>query len=163
MDISFKGGNDNFKLRVTGIIMNGDSVLLDKHSVDNKYRLPGGRVSINESSEDAIKRELEEEIGVIFDIDSFVGITEEFYINYEGIKTHCINLYYKAKFSNPEEINKIEFDRLEDDHGTSVQHGFKWVKLSDLESINLVPKEIKKCIINNESNIHYIIHDIKYK
>lgn len=163
MDVSFKNESDCFKLRVTGIVMNGDSVLLDEHSVDNKYRLPGGRVNLNESSEDAIRRELEEEVGVKFDIDSFVGITEEFYVNYVGLKTHCINLYYKAKFSNPEEVNKIEFDRLEDDHGVPVQHGFKWVKLSDLESINLVPERIKKCIINNESNIHYIIQDIKYK
>ena len=60
-------------------------------------------------------------------------------------------------------INKLEYDRLEDDHGTDVQHEFKWVKFSDLEGVNLVPKEIKKCIINNENNIHYIISDIKYK
>ena len=161
MDVSFKNENECFKFRVTGIVMNGDSVLLDKNNIDNKYRLPGGRVNLNESSEDAIIRELEEEVGVKFNIDSFVGITEEFYINYAGIKTHCINLYYRARFSNPDEINKIEFDRLEDDHGISVQHGFKWVKLSDLESINLVPEQIKKCIINNEKNIHYIIRDIK--
>lgn len=163
MDVSFKCEKDRFKLRVTGIIIDEDKVLLDKHSIDNKYRLPGGRVSLNESSDVAIIRELEEEIGFKFSIEKFIGTAEEFYVNYNNEKTHCINLYYKVKFSNPDDINKLEYNRLEDDHGVNVQHSFVWVKFSDLENVNLVPNEIKKCLINDETNIHYIINDIKYK
>ena len=159
MDARIKTEEGRLKLRVTGIIINDNKVLIEIY--DGKvYCLPGGTINMNETSEDAIIRELKEEIDKDFIIDSLVSINEEFYVNYKDEKTHCVNFYYKMKFKNIDDVNSIDLERVENDHGTILQHHYKWVDLKDLDNIKLVPVEIKKEIISGEFNIHHIIKDI---
>jgi 8-oxo-dGTP pyrophosphatase MutT (NUDIX family) len=55
--------------RVYVVIYDGNEVLLTKNWLgDNRYALPGGGVAGSESNEEALKRELEEEIGVDLDV-----------------------------------------------------------------------------------------------
>lgn len=145
------------KLRVSGIIIHDNKILIEKYD-DESYFLPGGTINLYESSEDAIIRELKEEIDKEFIIDELVSIKEEFYISKNtGLKNQHIIFYYKMKFKNLSDIDSIDLDRLEDDHGHMINHHYKWVNLKDLESINLMPEEIKEEIINNNYSIHTII------
>ena len=159
MDARFRTEECKFKLRVTGIIIHDNKVLIEVYS-DGVYFLPGGTINMNETSEDAIVRELKEEIDKDFIIDSLVSVCEEFYINHRDEKTHCINFYYKMKFKNMDDIDSIDMDRLEDDHGYMNQHHYSWVDLKVLEEIGLVPKVLKKEIANNSYQYHRVIKDI---
>ncbi len=147
------------KLRVSGIIIHDNKILLETYE-DGVYCFPGGTINLNESSEDAIKRELLEEVDKEFVIDKLVSVNEEFYINFKNYKTHCINFYYKMKFKNPSDIDSIDLDRLEDDHGHMIQHHYSWLDMDDLENKDLIPEVIKKEIINNKYNIHHIMKDM---
>ena len=159
MDARFRTEEGKFKLRVTGIIIHNNKLLIEKYN-DEVYFLPGGTINMNETSEGAIIRELKEEIDKDFIIDSLVSVCEEFYINHRDEKTHCINFYYKMKFKNIEDIDTIDLDRLENDHGYMNQHHYKWVDIKDLDNIKIVPIEIKNAIMSGEFSFHYVMRDV---
>ena len=64
MDLDYTIDNNRFNARVSSIIYNKDKtkVLLFKIQDRDFYMLPGGRIEMNESSLDAIKREILEEL-----------------------------------------------------------------------------------------------------
>lgn len=159
MDARFRTEEGKFKLRVTGIIIHDNKILIEVYK-DKVYFLPGGTINMNETSEGAIIRELKEEIDKDFIIDSLVSVCEEFYINHRDEKTHCINFYYKMKFKNIEDIDTIDLDRLENDHGYMNQHHYKWVDIKDLDNIKIVPIEIKNAIMSGEFSFHYVMRNV---
>ena len=159
MDARFRTEEGRLKLRVTGIIIHNNKLLIEVYK-DKVYFLPGGTINMNETSEDAIIRELKEEIDKDFIIDSLVSIGEEFYVNHKEEKTHCINFYYTMKFKNTADVDSIDLDRLENDHGYMNQHHYKWVDIKDLDNIKLVPIEIKNAIMSGEFSFHYVMRDI---
>ena len=67
---------------VVGIVLNGNKFLVERRGLDEKIDpgvvcLPGGHVGVNESKEEALERELHEELG----------------INVKGLKFICKNFY----------------------------------------------------------------------
>ena len=158
MDVKIKTDNLKFKFRVSGIIIENDKILLEKYD-ENSYCLPGGYVNMGETSEEAIHRELKEELQYDFVLDEFLGVAENFFTNFKGDKTHGIDFYYKASFKNKKDINNIDYNYVEDDHGFTVKHNLKWFDLTELININLRPGKIKEAILNNTKSFHYIIND----
>jgi len=64
-------------LAVDGIILRGDKVLLTKREIypfQGYWVLPGGHVEYGEKVEEAIKREMKEELGVPVKIKKLVGV-----------------------------------------------------------------------------------------
>ena len=59
-----------FQIRVTGLLVENDQVLLIKQKVDNnqKWSLPGGRVEAGETLEAAIIREIYKETGLLIEV-----------------------------------------------------------------------------------------------
>lgn len=157
MDVKLVKDNLKFKYRVSGIFIYDNKLLVDKYG-DNGYCLPGGYVNMGESSENAIIRELKEEIGLDFKIVNFAGITEDFFVNFRNQNTQAIVLYYRVELINYNDINFIDFNRVEDDNGYIIKHHYKWIELDELDNYNLLPKEIKKDIKNNEFFHHININ-----
>ena len=64
-DIKYKNSNYNFAYRVSALIFNKEKtkILLFYGNDTNFYMLPGGKVKELEKSNEAIKREIQEEIG----------------------------------------------------------------------------------------------------
>ena len=158
MDVKIKTNDLKFKFRVCGIIINDGKILLEEYSKDS-FCLPGGYVNLGESSEDAIQRELKEELEIDFNIDSFLGVIENFFTNLRLVKTHGIEFYYKVSFKNVDDIKKIDYNRIENDHGFMVQHHFRWIDLNGLDNTNLVPNVIINKILCNEKDFHLIFKD----
>jgi ADP-ribose pyrophosphatase YjhB (NUDIX family) len=63
-DITFKIENNKFNYRVCAIIINDNKILALKDEVSPYYYLPGGRVQIGETAEEALLREIKEELEV---------------------------------------------------------------------------------------------------
>ena len=63
-------------LGVRGICVDTENnkILLVKHTYSNNWTLPGGGVEVNESVEEALKRELKEEVGLIYQEINILGI-----------------------------------------------------------------------------------------
>ena len=158
MDIMVKNSECKFKYRVSGVIIVNEKILVDRYGEDT-YCLPGGYVNMGETSEEAMKRELYEEIGYSFKIDSFMGITENFFTNRRSEKTHAIEFYYKASFENVDDIDNLEYNRIEDDYGVIINHHFEWIDIGRLLEVKLLPEVIKEVIIDGKEKFHYIIKE----
>ncbi len=64
MDITFKTSEGKFNYRVCAVIINDDKILAMQDERSPYYYLPGGRVSLNETAEKAILREIKEELEI---------------------------------------------------------------------------------------------------
>lgn len=64
MDITFKTPEGIFNYRVCGIILHEGKLLAMRNPKTPYYYLPGGRVRFHEAAEDALNRELREELEV---------------------------------------------------------------------------------------------------
>lgn len=71
--------NTFFQVRVTGVLIEDDSILLVKQHVtdDRAWSLPGGRMENGELTEEALKRELLEETGLLVEIEKLLYVCEK--------------------------------------------------------------------------------------
>ena len=120
------------KDRASGIVINGNKILLI-HRVreDREYWvLPGGGVEKNEAVEDALDRELAEELCVIVKDKRFLFKIE----NANRYEYHFLILKYEGepKLGGPEKEKMNEQN----------QYLLEWVELDDIKKIkNLYPQE----------------------
>ncbi len=64
MDLTFHTEEGSFNCRVAAIVIRDDRLLVMRNDPQSHYYLPGGRVALGETAEQAVARELEEELGV---------------------------------------------------------------------------------------------------
>ena len=149
-DIKYDRDNFSFAYRVSAIIYNKDKtkILLFYGNDMDYYMLPGGKVHQLEKSEDAIKREIIEELGfnnLKFDL---VGISEEF-VKDKKNDIHQITLTYKCIYED--EISKEPFKSIESDW-----INFKWVDINELDNYKIHPSNVKELIQNSDSINHLV-------
>ena len=152
MDIKYINGNYQFLYRVSAIILNKEEnkILLFNVKERNFYLLPGGKVNEKETSLNAIKRELIEELDFSDLSFELKAISEEF-VNDKKIFNQQINLIYKTIYK--EEINNNIIESKEGDWCF-----FEWININELDNINVYPKNIKELL--NSKGIKQIIIDL---
>jgi len=91
--IRYENGRNIFNYRVVGVAFNDQSVLLHKAEGDDFWVLPGGRVEFGESAEQALIREMREEIDLKVEIVRLLWWVENFF-TYENKRYHEIALYF---------------------------------------------------------------------
>lgn len=99
-------------LLVTGaIIPQNGKILLDQRHSDsrfepNKWEFPGGKVDFGEHPEEALKRELKEELGTLIETGPLYEVLSHVYDNKGDIR-HVVLLFYICKISQgkPERID----------------------------------------------------------
>ena len=146
-DIRYKENNYQFHYRTSAIIYNKDKtkILLFKSSNRDFYMLPGGKVNELESSEDALKREVQEETGLKINIIDFKCFSECVVTDKE-MTYQQVEAIYEASYND--EINNDEFNGLE---GNWIL--FKWFNINNLDNILIEPKGIKDILKNNRNHI----------
>lgn len=106
---------------VVGIIQQDDKVLVAERPRDKPYggyfEFPGGKIELNESSHDALKRELMEEIGISVQKSHFWFKYEHTYPE----KTVALEMWIVEEFSGviePKEAQRLQW--------------VSWFEISDL-------------------------------
>ena len=109
-------------LNVVGaVLINNKKILLPKRSANlkkfpNKYEFPGGKVEEGESLKKALKRELNEELGIDVDENDIIGFPENELKTEKFILTiFCVSKWKNELTLNPEissEIIEVDFDEL---------------------------------------------------
>ena len=101
---------------VGALILNedGEVLLIKQAKWNNQYCIPGGHVELEESIENALKREIKEEVGLNVSVLKLLGLQDN--INSESFhrKKHFIFLDYVCRaISDDVKIDNKEVERLE--------------------------------------------------
>lgn len=134
MDITLNMNNQKFNYRVCGIIVHNNKLLALKNERTPYYFLPGGRVKLNETVNEAILREMKEELDIDANIVRPLWFNQSFFNeDVTGINFHEICMYFLVDVSDTDILSKgdrftyydegqalefewIEFDRLKDEY-----------------------------------------------
>lgn len=157
MDITYKKDDYQFILRTSIIIFNKDmnKILLFQVKDKDFYMLVGGKIKELETSIDAIKREIKEEINLDVNNIEFVCLSEEF-ANAKGFNNHQINIIYKGMYNG--EIKENVFIGLEGDWCH-----YEWLDIDKLDNYKVFPNVIKEIAKTPNTKYHKIDNLIKSK
>lgn len=146
MDISFKNGNEKFNYRVCAVILHGGKILAMHDERSPYFYLPGGRVKLGETAEDAVIREVREELGITAKIDRPLWLNQGFFKeDVDGLQYHEICIYFLMDISDTDLLSKGEkFFLSEGKH----RHTFEWLQWERLEDEYFYPIFIKKEIFH---------------
>lgn len=154
MDVTFKTPEGTFNYRVCAVIIH-DGKLLAMHDERSPYfYLPGGRAALHETAEDAVVREVQEELGVEAKIIRPLWLNQAFFTEVvSGEKYHELCLYYLMDVSQTPLLSWGErFERTEGKH----HHRFEWLPFEQLQQEYLYPIFIKTEIFHLPEHLEVI-------
>ncbi|MTI68005.1 MAG: NUDIX domain-containing protein [Firmicutes bacterium] len=153
MDCTFKTEQGRFNYRVGAIIIHENKVLMVKNSRDPYYYSVGGRVHMHESMEQAIKREVYEETGIMFEIDRMGYIHENFFVlDHTGEKFHELWVYYYMK---PLENYILKCESLTEG---GIKEYLEWIPLNDIKNYEVYPQFFKDETLTSRNDIVHIVN-----
>lgn len=155
-DISIMVGEHLLNFRVSAVIKKGDKILVHHTIGSEHFTLPGGRVKEGESSIEAIKREIKEELNIETEYIRAVSIIENFF-EMKGKQYHEILMTHELKFKEEEIYNKESYEPAEIDKKDKLE--FFWIKVKDIEQMNFVPNAMKEILKNESNEFVHIIND----
>ena len=128
---------------VLGIAKNNNKILVsegyDKVKNNTFYRCLGGGIEFSETSQDALKREFKEELGIDIEVEEYCGIAENIF-TFQGKQAHEIVLLYNIKIKD--EDYKDTYPMIDDDGESEAI----WVDIDEFKNNKkiLYPEEIFK-------------------
>lgn len=146
MDISFKSENEKFNYRVCAIILDDGKILAMHDERSPYFYLPGGRVKLGETAEDAVIRETEEELKIKARIVRPLWLNQGFFKeDVDGLHHHEICIYFLMDISHTDLLCRGDsFFMQEGSH----QHTFEWLKYEQLQHEYFYPLFLKKEIFD---------------
>ena len=149
MIITMTEEGTRFGGRVGAIIYNKDKTKVLLENQNNKlYMFPGGRIDVHEDSQNAIERELKEELNITADLK--LKYIVEMFLKSPRTKYHEIGFYFVTQID--ENIIQNNFKSLDGDSN------FEWVSIDKLVEYNILAKPIKDKVFNREINNDTLEH-----
>ncbi|MDV5068763.1 NUDIX hydrolase [Bacillus sp. W1] len=152
MDLTFKVEKTCFNYRVGAICKHDNKILILQGDGEDFWYVPGGRVKMLENSEDALKRELAEELGVPMKGKRLIWSVENFF-TLSGRNFHEISFYYEVELHKLP-ANAADQYILEEEGRTYL---FKWVPVEKLHAYNLQPAFIKEKVKDIAVHTEHIV------
>lgn len=150
-DLTFKTSKGIFNYRVGAIIIRDKKILMINNDSAPYYYSVGGRVKLNETSEEAVVRETFEETGIKFEIDRLAFIHEHFFreeITREHY--HEIAFFYLMKENDNENfVCKSYGDQGAKEH-------LHWLPIENLEQFHVFPEFFKTKLLESMTGIEHI-------
>lgn len=141
MDITFDTSEGRFNYRVCAILLQGDRLLAMHDERSPYYYLPGGRVRMGERAEDAVLREVREELGIDARIVRPLWLSQSFF-NEDVLRLdyHELCLYFLLDASETDLPARGETFTLRERHHTLT---FDWLPFDRLKDEYLYPLFLK--------------------
>lgn len=144
MDLTFRMENGVFNYRACAIILHHGRLLAMKDKRSPYYYLPGGRVELHETAEQAVLREVREELQIEASISRPLWVVQNFFTeDVTGERFHELCFYFLIDVSDTDIPVMVEhFTGAETEQGQE----FYWLTLEQVEQEYLYPLFLKKCI-----------------
>lgn len=146
MDISFNQENQKFNYRVCAMIISENRLLAMHDERSPYFYLPGGRVKMGETAEQAVVREIWEELGVTLKIARPLWLNQAFFTeDVDGIRYHELCIYFLIDISNTYLLERGNSFTLTEGKHT---HTFEWLAFDSLKDEYFYPIFLKKQIFD---------------
>lgn len=144
MDITYISGNGKFNYRVCAVILSGHKLLAMRDERSPYYYLPGGRVHLGETAEQAVIREVEEELGITPEIVRPLWLNQGFFTeDVDKLRYHELCIYFLLDVSGTDLPERGErFTLYEGPH----THEFEWLAFERLADEYFYPVFLKRDI-----------------
>lgn len=144
-----------FYLRAVAVAVQDGRVLLHRAG-ETYWSLPGGRAEIDESSDAAVVREMEEEARIRVKPVRLLWIHESFFPD-ERTRTpvHCLELAHLVQV--PESHAPLRLPRFAGSEGPSTPLEFRWFALDELRSLWLCPAELPDLLARDPGRITHLV------
>lgn len=146
MDIVLKHENSKFNYRVCAMMIHNGKILAMKDERSPYFYLPGGRVTIGETAEQAVVREVQEELGITPEIIRPLWLNQAFFNEeVDHLNYHELCIYFLMDISKTDLLSRGEKFVSNEGHRT---HIFQWLELESLKDQYFYPLFLKKEIFN---------------
>lgn len=141
MDITFETEAGRFNYRVCAVLLDGGRILAMHDERSPYFYLPGGRVRMGERAEDAVLREVREELGIEVRIVRPLWLSQSFF-NEDVVRVdyHELCLYFLVDASATDLLTRG--DRFRGPELRHV-HDFEWLPFERLKDEYFYPLFLK--------------------
>ena len=141
MDISFTSGNEKFNYRVCAMMIADGKILAMRDERSPYYYLPGGRVKMGETAENAVIREVGEELSIAPGIDRPLWLNQAFFTeDVDHLRYHELCIYFLMDISNTDLLSRGEKFTVKEGQRT---HVFEWLEFNRLKDEYFYPLFLK--------------------
>ena len=144
-DFRSRTENQIFGVRATALIIQNNQIYLNRNE-NNQYYTIGGAICVNELSEDAVRREVMEEVGLSVEVERLAFVVENHFTQ-SDVQFHNIEFHYIVR-------------PLEEPNSSMIEEGenriCEWVDLEELQNIDLVPHFLKEELQNLTDTVKHI-------
>ena len=141
MDITFDTDEGRFNYRVCAILLNGGRILAMHDERSPYYYLPGGRVRMGERAEDAVLREVQEELGIAARIVRPLWLDQAFFNeDVQHMDFHELCLYFLLDVSGTDLLSRGDAFTRQERHHTLA---FEWLSFDRLKDEYFYPLFLK--------------------
>ena len=141
MDITFDTEEGRFNYRVSAVLLDGERILAMHDERSPYFYLPGGRVRMGERAEDAVLREVREELGIETRILRPLWLSQSFFTeDVARADYHELCLYFLLDVSGTDLLARG--DRFRGPERRHV-HDFAWLPFQRLKDEYFYPLFLK--------------------
>jgi ADP-ribose pyrophosphatase YjhB (NUDIX family) len=148
----FRDGEAVFLVRVGGVAVEGDRVLLHRTEHEDFWSLPGGRLEVGETAAEALVREMREEIDADIEVGGLLWVIENFFTHAgldvpgsDAVRRHhevglYLSMYLPADLVVRERFTGVELA------GTphEFRMEFRWFDRSELGAVDVRPAALRE-------------------
>ena len=146
MDISFRLDNEKFNYRVCAVMVGEGKILAMHDDRSPYYFLPGGRVQIGETAENAVIREVREELGITPAIVRPLWLNQAFFTeDVDHLRYHELCVYFLMDIAGTDLLARGEKFTVKEGYRT---HTFEWLTFDRLKDEYFYPLFLKKAIFH---------------
>lgn len=128
------------------MIISGNKILAMHDERSPYYFLPGGRVKIGETAEDAVIREVQEELGIVPKITRALWLNQAFFKeDVDNLNYHELCIYFLMDISDTALL--LRGEKFTTNEGGRT-HTFEWLEFDRLKNEYFYPSFLKKDIFN---------------
>ena len=137
-------GDTVFGVRAAALILQNGKLLVTKDK--GKYYTIGGAIQVNESTEDAVVREVREELGIRAQAGQLAFVVENRF-EQDGVSYHNIEFHYLVDLLGDAPLTMQEDEKM---------LPCEWIDLDRLEDFQLVPTFLKTALPDWDGQLRHI-------
>lgn len=146
MDLSFVTAEGKFNYRVCAVMISDGKILAMQDERSPYFYLPGGRVKMGETAEQAVVRETQEELNITPKIVRPLWLNQAFFVeDVDGLRYHELCLYFLMDVSDTDLLSRGPRFCAAEGRQT---HRFEWLPFARLEQEYFYPLFLKKEIFH---------------